>query len=510
MAWLDDMIGFFSPKAKLNRIKARRMISTFNDVTRKYEGAAKGRRTEGWKTPATSANAEVQTDAAMLRNRARDLVRNNPYAQRAIRLIGANVVGQGIRANIISRSELQARKFTEAWNTWASTCYVDFDCKHNLYSMQKIVMEAVAESGEVLIRRRFRDEAGVPIPLRLQVLEADFIATNLMTNAEGGNRIIQGIEFDPQGLIVAYHLYQEHPGNISNFANTSRFSVERVPASEILHVFRADRPGQFRGVTWVAPVMMRLRDLDDFEDAQLVRQKIAACFSVFVQDNETHDAASLTDEDKINLGEKVEPGIIEILPPGKTVTFASPPGVTGYNEYVSNFLHSVATGLGVSFEALTGDLSQVNFSSARMGYLEFQRNIDQWRGCILNPMFNDEVFFWFTEAARLAGLNPQGVSVNWIAPRREMIDPTKEVPAKIKAVRAGLETLDDAILQNGKDPRNHLEQIAANNKLLDELELVLDTDPRKVSTVGILQADQSQEGFNDEDEGVLNDGTATQ
>lgn len=497
------MIGFFSPKAQLSRIAARERVQAYKaagslkqNYFRKYEGAAKGRRTEGWHAPSTSANTEARRDMITLRNRARDLVRNNPYAQRAIRVIATNTVGQGVRANIVGKTGVQAALFNELWTRWANSTIVDFDGRLNFYAMQKQIMEAVAESGEVLIRKRYRDTAGQPVPLRLQILESDFIANNLHAgDVNGGNKVLQGIEFDPQGMIVAYHIYTQHPGNVDGILST-RFSTERIPASEIVHVFRADRPGQYRGITWLAPIMLRLRDFDDFEDAQLVRQKIAACFSVFVQDVEGLDPVTAENHGN-DLAEKVEPGIIEVLPPGKSVSFANPPGVEGYSEYSSTLLHSIATGMGISFEALTGDLSQVNFSSARMGFLEFQRNIDAWRGCLLNPQFNDPVFQWFLEASRFAGLNPQGVQVNWIAPRREMIDPTKEVPATIKALRAGIETLDDVILRNGKDPRKHLEQIAANNKILDELGIIVDSDARKLSAIGYdpnFETDPNEDG----------------
>lgn len=242
-----------------------------------------------------------------------------------------------------------------------------------------------------------------------------------------------------------------------------------------------------RGIPWTASAMLRLRDFDDFEDAQLLRQKIAASWAVFITDVQGSD--DLSDDEAIELGEKVEPGIIELLPPGRDVKFATPPGVENYKEYTTTVLKAIAAGIGISYEALTGDYSEVNYSSARMGWLEFSRNIDSWRSHMLNPMLNDKVFGWFLEASVLTGMQPDGVKATWTAPRREMIDPTKEVPAKIKAIRAGIETLSDVVRQNGGNLDDQLQEAARVNETVDALGLVLDSDPRKVWQSGRFQDD---------------------
>jgi len=485
LSWIDTLVGFLSPRAQFQRLRYRQAIEAAgnaSEIVRKYDAASKGRRTDGWQTTALSANAENKSAIAVLRYRARDLVRNNPYARRGVRVIGSNVVGKGIRASISGASETQTRKISEVWELWAGTTEIDFDGKSNIYGLQRLVMEMVVESGEALIRRRFLP--GDNFPMKIQILEPDFLNTNLSSQAENGNRIIQGIEIDSEDQIQAYHLFESHPGNLDSLVLSGiGMKSIRVPATEIQHIYLVERAGQMRGVSWFAPVMIKLKDFDDYEDAQLVRQKIAACFSVFVSDIAgLEEPASEAQKDV--LGQKVEPGIIEILPPGKTVTFASPPGVENYGEYTTIVLRAIATGLGVSYEALTGDLSQVNFSSGRMGWLEFQRNIDVWRDALMNAQFNNRLFKWFSETAPLVGLSMNKVKTEWVAPRREMIDPTKEVPSKILAIRAGLETLEDAIYANGKIPVQQFEQIKATNDLIDKLGLVLDSDPRTGNNSG--------------------------
>jgi lambda family phage portal protein len=505
MPVFDSIISFFSPRAAYRRKQYRNALAIV-DKKRKYEGASKGRRLGPWRTGSTSANTENSNAIETLRNRARDMVRNNSYAARAVSVIASNVVGKGILPNLVGETDAGTEELRAAWQRWAAKpANFDLDCCIDFNGMQSLIMRSVVESGEVLVRRRRVDPSESPFGIKLQVLEADHLATNhTVLNSENGNRIIQGVEVDENGCPVAYHLYKNHPGGTG--AETTAATVlqtERVPADDIAHVFLKRRPGQVRDVTWFANVMVRLRELDEFEDAELVRQKVAACFAAFIEDIEPPEDMSSGDEFDL---EKLEPGIIEHLPPGKRITFGTPPmpQSDSYKFFVSSQLRAIAAGLGVSYEALSGDLSEVNFSSARMGWLEFQRNIDVWRWNLLIPQFNDRVLGWFLESVSIAigATLAEGVTNTWTAPRREMIDPTKEVPAKIKAIRAGIETLSDSIRQTGKEPGAHLAELAADNRAVDELGLVLDSDPRKVTASGALQAsNEGNQATEAEDEG---------
>lgn len=481
---LDSIIDIFNPELayKRGRYREARLQA------RAYEGAAKNRRTQYWKASSTSANTENSLALETLRNRAREQVRNNPYANRIVSVIPNNVVGKGIVANISAPSPELSQRAQNLWNQWAGTTACDYDCKLNFAGIQNQVMRSCVEAGEVLVRiRRTTDD----FPLKLQILEADHIATNRVfsRNEENGNRIVNGIEIDEAGCPVAYHLYINHPGNIGSEIQDIRKSLltVRVPANEIMHVFRKDRPGQLRGVTWLHPVMIRLREIDEFEDAQLVKQKISACFSAFIKDIETPDQESNNEFDL----EKLEPGIVEYLPPGKDITFASPPlpNSDSYKFYMAANLRSVAAGVGITYEALTGDYSEVNFSSARMGDLQFRSNVDNWQQNIVIPDLCSKTFDVFKATAILLGEPFDEATSTWTVPRRDMIDPTKEIPAKIKAIRAGIETLSDSIRQNGKDPQKHFEEIKSDNDTIDSLELTLDSDPRKTAASGAIQDD---------------------
>ena len=488
---VDQIVGFFSAKAAFKRARYRAAAS----MIRKYEGASKTRRTSGWKASSSSAASEIRQSLTTLRNRSRQLVRDNPYAARAVQVVASNVVGKGIFTQIkVDSGQNQRNRFAERreselsrqWKAWANTKAIDFDERQNLLSMQDLVIRSVVESGEVLVRRRSvgrrvieTPDGSIEVPnLQIQILESDFLdSTSVSSRSEQDNVIIDGIEFDSQGRRVAYHLFQEHPGNTSlNFNFRSAFRTFRVPADEILHIHRMDRPGQIRGAPWLSPVLIRMKDFDEYEDAQLVRQKVAAMFAAFIRDLDGIDTQVKIKEGE--LGEKVEPGIMEFLPPGKDISFANPPTVENYNEYTSVLLHAIASGVGITYESMTGDLSQVNFSSARMGFLEMQRNVESWRNNLIIAQFLLGVFTWWKRGIELLGVDTRRMRPVWTPPRREMIDPTKETSAMKESVRSGFSTLSEIIRNQGADPEEHLNEIQSDNQKLDERGLILSTDPR--------------------------------
>ena len=318
------------------------------------------------------------------------------------------------------------------------------------------------------------------MPIQLQVIEADHIDTMKDGPAEKeGHYWVQGVELDALGRRTGYWIFRNHPGD-----HRRSMSLESVfvPAQSMLHIYRVDRPGQVRGIPWAAPVVIRSRELKDYEDAQLLRQKIAACFALFRQDMafdlDADVASPAASSEKEELGrDYVEPGMMIDLPAGKEIKFASPPSVSGYEEFVTRQLRAIAVGLGVSYEALTGDFSSVNFSSGRMGHIEFQRNVAAWQSAIMVTQFCRPVWRWFSTVATLMGVRDEGLQPSWILPRREMIDPTREVPAAIQKIRGGLTTLSDEIRSQGMDPAEVFLRLASERDLLNALGITTESDP---------------------------------
>lgn len=196
---------------------------------------------------------------------------------------------------------------------------------------------------------------------------------------------------------------------------------------------------------------------------------------------QTEDGINADDREPLDY---IEPGTFQYGRPGEEVTFSSPPGVDGYADYTKVSLRAIAAGLGVPYEALTGDLSNVNFSSGRMGWLEYQRSLAAWQWTMFIPQFCGAISAWMIDALEFVGENVAGVTVRWTPPGREMINPSDEVKASRDAIRAGGKTISQWARERGEDPDTFLAEAIADFKKLDELGLVFDCDPRRVTAVG--------------------------
>lgn len=466
---IDKAIAFFDPAAGLKRAYSRSMIGAF-------EAGGRGRRTKAFNDRGGSA-ANDTSQIFTIRNRSRDLVRNNPFAARAVEVIATNVVGTGVVPTFSGTTSANVSKVSKAWKEWAQTTACDFEGMHNFYALQELVMRSVAESGEVFIRRRISD-AKDAVPFKLQVLESEFcdFQKDGISDQNGGYTI-QGIEFDKDGKRVAYWLFERHPDDNIQFRATES---KRVPADEIEHVFKKVRPGQVRGIPKGVQAFLRLKDFDGYEDAQLVRQKMAACQVAAVYKTEIPESPTglVKGEDSDDQYDRMEPGQYQYLNPGEQIVFSNPPGVENYDEYSRKILQGVASAYGITYEALTNDYSNVNFSSGRMGWIEMHRNISSWQWNVLIPMFCEKTMNWFFRFGGLlqAGFKP--TMVEWTAPRREMIDPVKETKALSDQVRNGFKSWTEAALENGYDPEILIKQIADDQKKRDELGLQLACDIR--------------------------------
>ncbi|MFM8354075.1 MAG: phage portal protein, partial [Gammaproteobacteria bacterium] len=210
VTWLDRAIGSFAPRTALRRVQAR---DSLDALTRGYDGAAKGRRTDGWRSAGTSADSEIGTAGALLRDRMRDLVRNNPHAAKAVSVLVNNIIGSGIIARAASGNEKLDAQTTALWEAWSARC--DADGQLDFLGIQTLACRQMVEAGEVLIRRRPRRVSdGLDVPLQLQLLEADMLDASRNGDLVDGGRIVQGVEFNSIGQRRAYWLFAQHPGDM--------------------------------------------------------------------------------------------------------------------------------------------------------------------------------------------------------------------------------------------------------------------------------------------------------
>ena len=481
----EQLLAAISPRAALKRHAARVQL----DQMRRYDAAARGRRTDAWVTQGSSADAASARGFGVQRDRARDLVRNNPYARKAIESWVTNLIGAGwsFKAKQSRRNGRQGERVTEVMRAWMAD---PRQCDYNgLLSFDGLMAQAVRcwkESGEVLIRMRTPSEAKMRglklvVPLQLQVLEGDWIdETHDTPGVSGKGWTKRGIVYDEEGQRESIWLYNYHPGE-SAVQATSIVS-NTVPAEQIIHLFTPERPGMTRGVSCLAPVMVRLRDLGDLLDARLMKEKVAACLAAAVVDLDG------TSDQKSTIGDRIEPGGIVRLGPGQDIRTINPPAAGEIDRVIKTYLLEIAAGIGITYEELTGDYSGGSFTQGRMGWIGFQRRLqsDTWQ--ILAPMAFDRIAGWAFNAMGAMGIPTDGLTADWTPPRRELFDPQSETNSTISRVRAGLLPPQEAIRADGYEPDEVIRLIGEWNKLLDAAGIVLDTDPRKVSAAGLTQA----------------------
>lgn len=462
MNWIDHVVNYVSPAAGVRRAQARMAL----DHVRAYDAAKVGRRTDGWQAGASSANAEIAPALHRVRQRCRDMVRNNEYASSALNKLVANTVGTGFSAKATDQ---------QLWSDWCEYC--DADGQLDFNGLIELGHRSRRESGEVLIRFRPRlPEDGLPVPLQLQVLEADHLDTSRTGPCANGNYAIAGVEFNQIGGREAYWLFPVHPGEIA-YSRVKSLQSVRVPASEVLHYYRKLRPGQVRGMPELAVSLLRLRDLADYEQAELVRKKIEACFVAFVRtDSPTQQ---LGDARNVNgqRQERVAPGMIKYLSNAEGVEFGTPATSGGYGEYTTTQLHAVAVGSGATYEQLTGDLSRVNFSSIRAGLVELRQQISAEQWLALAPMVLKPIARRFQVAAVLAGKQKKAPAPYiWTPPKQQWVDPLKDVLATKEAVRGTMKSLSEAIRETGDDPEAVFAEIKREREMLAQMGILSDSD----------------------------------
>ena len=466
-----------------------------------HDAAGRGRRSLSWMPGNPGAVAALLATSNDLRIKSRDLVRRNAWAQSGIEAFVANAVGTGIKPQSLASDERFKTEVQALWRDW--TAEADAAGQTDFYGLQALACRAMLEGGECFIRLRpRRPEDGLVVPLQLQLLEAEHLPINLNTELPSGNVVRSGIEFDSLGRRVAYHLYKSHPedGRLAPMSGQGGLDTVRIDAKEIIHLYRVLRPGQIRGEPWLSRALVKLNELDQYDDAELVRKKTAAMFAGFVtrqnpEDNLMGEGAA--DANGIALA-GLEPGTLQILEPGEDIKFSDPADVGGsYSEFLRNQFRAVAAAIGVTYEQLTGDLTGVNYSSIRAGLLEFRRRCEMVQHSVLVHQLCRPVWAAWLKQGVLAGAieapgfarggaakRRQYLQVKWIPQGWQWVDPEKEFKAMLLAIRAGLMSRSEAISAFGYDAEDVDREIAADNQRADDLGLIFDSDPRRTSKDG--------------------------
>jgi lambda family phage portal protein len=402
----------------------------------------------------SNINASTAAGLHTMRARAGHAVLNDPHAARAAAACVANVVGQGIKPQ---STAADAEAIDSVFAAWAGEA--DAAGRTDFYGLQAAVALSVFVAGEAFVRLRpRRPEDGLTVPLQLELLDPAQVDAGHHRELGGGFAVRSGIEFDPLGRRVAYHVARQAPGD----PLATGIDVVRVPAADMLHVYEPLAPGQVRGVSRLAPVLLRLRDLDELGDAALMRAKIEAMFAAFLVDPDGSAFGDATADGSL-LTSGLEPGTVKFLPPGADIKFATPDaGGENYAPFVAGQLRAIASGLGLTYEQLSGDMTGVNYSSARVALIEFRRAVEAWRAHVLVPQLLDPVWRRVLQTAALAGALPADVDAGctWVAPAWDWVDPLKDTQADALAVEQGFKSKRQVIREWGLDPDRVAAEIA--------------------------------------------------
>lgn len=447
-------------------------------VLDEFEAAKETRRTAGWWTSNSGPNSDLRQAWYWLVKRHQDLADNDAYASRAIGVIVNNWIGDGI----MSTPQGATRRYSAAWKKWADAPESDFYGIHDWYGNQAVGARTTAVRGAVLVRKRVHPELferyGI-VPLQVQMLEPDW----LDFNKDNGVDILFGQQFDAAGRLMGYWIRDRHPGDMV-LGTGIKVQSTFVPKEEISLHFDSRRAGQRMGLPFGTAAILTLRDMGDIRAAQQLKDKIAACFFGVVTDLEGQ-----TDPNRVGIGfDTIEPGAVEHLAPGQDFRAFTPPSAGDFVSTHREYAHSVAAAYEITYESMTGDLSNVNYSSFRGGWLEFSRRIAYLRGKVSIPGMLAPVCRWHDELARMVGLLRGPMEWSHTPPRREMIDPTREIPALISAVRAGIMSLSEVQRAFGYVPEEVIAELAADIERAKRAGLTLSVDAGLVSDSGVTQA----------------------
>jgi hypothetical protein len=465
---------------------------------RMYAGARLTRLTADWFSRWSSADAEIKTSLRLLRDRSRQLVRDNPYARQAKRTTQINVIGQGVKmqAQVMQlrgqRRDDRLNAMIEAgWERWCRKDSCDVAGRNSFFMMELLAAGALPESGEVLFRIVRRPFGRSRVPLALEILESDMLDENWQgSTLAAGNQWRMGVEIDTWGRPVRYAFYKKHPGDFG-FVNARQDDGLRdfIDARDIIHLYLPERPAQTRGVPWFASVMDDLHQLEGYEQAAVVRARAASSLMGFITSPEGElQGDDVEGQQRVN---EFEPGVFRYLNPGETVSVPqmSAPDAQ-YEMFVRSKARRFASGFGCSFETVSRDFSTTNYSSSRLSLLEDR---EHWRmiQAYLIENFHQRVYEEWLLAAVLSGelqlpdyeLRPERYETPRWQPRGwSWVDPLKEVQAYREAEAAGYLTKSQIIAQLGGDMEDNFQQLAREQQLAGQLDLKLDADKQGTPT----------------------------
>jgi len=487
---------------RLDRIKAAKKVTKV--ALSAYKAAERNRTNRDWRSPNISADAAIINDAPTMNPRARQMVRDDSYAQSIVRAFKRNVVGTGIHPSFQAANEngktfdLYNRTAGNEWHDWSTRAdLVDVEGRRTFIDIQAWALSEIITVGEAFIVWTYdqaRHEQNGELGLVLRCVESDQLDTTPISY--GGNEVRGGVEVDINGKAVAYHFWTRHPNDVAGTASSGNWNPSdrlsdtwdtreanekgsygnsymqrsvRVPAEFVLHVYEPDRARQTRGVSRMASVLQRLRDVGQFEYAELLKARAQSCIGMAITSslgnldsyglsNSSGEGAS-TDSDG-NDEFAMQPIMTARLSPGESIQAFTPTSPGGqFTPFMMQELRAIAAGVGLSYEQVARDFTNGTYSSQRQSFLEDRREFvplqNMLSAKLCQPIARQFVT-WGTLEGRLPGANiPMAMRcyVDWRGQGWDWVDPANEADANDKALALGLETKQRILAEKGQDWR---------------------------------------------------------
>ena len=467
---------------------------------RGYTGARIDRNTASWVTNQTSADQEWKQGITRLRSRVHDLVRNNNYAAQAIRYSTNQIVGTGVRLQAQIRKQRNNELYTKLneqiesqWSMWGRKDSCDVRGVLCFSELERLAVRSMIESGESFVIMHRRQFGRSKVPFALEVIEADQLDEDYKGKLSDPTNVWRlGIEMDRFQRAVNYAFLTKHPGDSNFSAPIGQKQHIIVPARDVIHLFMPQRPGQHRGIPFLASAISHLHQLDGYIEASLIRCRASSALMGFIStpEGELDAGGEVYDYDRVT---SFEPGQFKYLEPGANVTIPDMDSPNGeFDPFVRTMLRSMASGLGCSFEAISSDYSQSNYSSSRLAMIQDR---DHWRTIqqMLKENFYQPIYEAWLEMAVMNNAlqlptyetEPERYEkVRWVCRGYSYVDPEKEVKAQRDAIRSGLKTMSECIAENGGDVEELLVQRQSELAKLDEMNIVVDSDPSATTQSG--------------------------
>ncbi len=455
---------------------------------RSYHAANVGRLFADFLSSNRSADSELRSDLVTMRNRSRALARDDVYVRRYLSLLKTNVVGEnGFALQVKARNtdgSLDAignQIIEQAWAVFSLKGNFTPDGKRSRVDLEKYVIETVARDGEAFIQviksRRFKHG------IAFHPVEADQIDEQKNERLKGGNEIRMGIELDEYQRPVAYWVKPRHPGDY-DFAAASQRAAVRIPAENMLHIYSPDRAGQTRGEPWMAPAITQLKMLNAHREAELVAARMAASKMGFFISESGEDMPADDYDNTVPIID-AEPGTFHQLPAGVDFKAFDPNHpATAFSDFQKGILRGIASGLGVSYASLSGDLAETSYSSVRQGALEERDAYKMLQRFVIEHFVMPAYAIWLQHIMEF-GLIPvpatrfekffaastfRGRSWQWV-------DPQKEISAVVDGMHNGIMSMSDVAGQFGRDIEETFSQWQRDKELAAQFGLDLAFGP---------------------------------